>query len=175
MPPKRPDVLFPISVLGTSRALALADATVWGATTAILTAWWSSGCAALPDDDGAALAPLARCSAYQWRRVRHQVRDALDELLPSLAMDYAKGRRAASRRRAAASHAAQVRHGRKVRPALPQVADMPILADAAPRLDIPWSLRLMEASRVQRQAAICEVKVTGSPGRGGRLIDTGRR
>ena len=105
MPSHRPDIPFPLGAFSACRALAIADATTWGAVTAIVGAWWASGCAPLPDD-ASGLAVLARCSPRQWRRVQAPVRAALAELLPGLAAEYARGRRMAAKRRAAASHAA---------------------------------------------------------------------
>ena len=147
-----PDIPFPLGALATCPALAMADATAWGAVTAIVSAWWASGCAALPDD-ASGLSALARCSARQWRRVHPVVRSALDELLPGLAAEYANGRRAAVKRSAAASHAAKVRHSRTVRSEVRPVAEKPISSPPAVRPGSTWSQMAEAASRVQRQAA----------------------
>ena len=151
MTASRLDVPFPLAALVTCRALAMADATSLGAATAIAGAWWASGCAALPDDPSG-LAALARCSARQWRRVQPVVRAALDEVLPGLAAEHAKARRAAVKRSAAASHAAQVRHGRKLRSAMRPVVETPVSSHPAVSPGVSWGQMAEAASRVQRQA-----------------------
>ncbi len=169
----RLEIPFPLNTLATCRALALADATAWGATTAVLTAWWSSGCTALPDG-ASGLAALARCSARQWRRVQPMVRAALDELLPGLASEYSRGRRAAVKRSAAASHAAKVRHGRKMHGAVQPVAEMPISSPPAVSPGLSWGQMAETASRVRRVAVDAAGEKIGSAGKAGRLIDTYR-
>lgn len=173
MTASRLDVPFPLAALVTCRALAMADATSLGAATAIAGAWWASGCAALPDDPSG-LAALARCSARQWRRVQPVVRAALDEVLPGLAAEHAKARRAAVKRSAAASHAAQVRHGRKMHGAVQPVAEMPISSPPAVSPGLSWGQMAETASRVRRVAVDAAGEKIGSAGKAGRLIDTYR-
>ena len=169
---QRPDVLFPIGALATSPALAMADATALGAVTAILTAWWASGCAPLPDD-ASGLTALARCSAWQWRRVKTVVRAALGELLPGLASEYSRGRRAAVKRSASAAHAAKVRHSRTVRGAVRPVAEMPISPPPAVSPGLSWGQMTEAASRARQQAASATLEKNGQRRSG--LIDVAQR
>ena len=173
MPSHRPDIPFPLGAFSACRALAIADATTWGAVTAIVGAWWASGCAPLPDD-ASGLAVLARCSPRQWRRVQAPVRAALAELLPGLAAEYARGRRMAAKRRAAASHAAKVRHGRTVRGEVRPVVDSAFLTEPAVSPGLSWSETAEAASRVRRQAPSADETKIGSASKAGRLIDTYR-
>lgn len=96
-------------VLSGSSELAMADAVVWGASVAILTMWWRSGCSELPGDD-ATLSMLGRCHARRWYSVREDVRRVLDEVMPQIASEYARESLIASKRSAAASVAANARH-----------------------------------------------------------------
>lgn len=95
------DLRFPLKPFRASATLAISGATVHGAVFCITVAYWESGCRSLPTED-AGLQALARTYGAQWMRVRDDVKRALTEIVPALAIAHAKAVHARQGRIAAA-------------------------------------------------------------------------